>query len=452
MMYGGEFGKALEYLEQAGQRFPGNPRIAGQIARVQLFADQPDESRNQIQIALKQPPKIIDAYLNLGALAKQQGDAKGAESAYMAAIALKPEDDRGWYGMGAVKSEKEEVKAGRSNLNQALAINARGAGYRGELATLETFANNFEVAEAEYRKALQDNPGDYIALTGLGLLELKRGNTQEAVESFLKASVIEPRYARVHMYTAVAYYQLGHTDRALEKLTRAKELDIHDPFPYMLASMIYGDHFEAGKAIEEGREAMRRMPYLKSLNQIANDQKGSANLGSALAFFGLEEWAFKYAQNPIIPSGAAAILFLADRYPNLFNKNSELFQGYLVDPTAFGGSNRFQTLLPKPGNYFSAGVRSGYQEEYYGARPFFTANGYSNANFPVAYFLDAGYANIQPDKIEFRADSVNLTAALGANPIHDLGLFAFTTMTDTYAKLFTFPTTDRSGRVDIGGH
>lgn len=452
MVYSGEPGKAVETLQQARQRFPGNPRIASQTARVHLFSDQPDESGKQIQEAFKQNPQALDAYLALGALAKRQGDAKGAASAYLAAVTLKPEDDRGWYGLGSVESEKEDVKKGRANLKHALAIQPNGPGYRGELATLETFANNLRTADAEYQQALKDNPGDYVALTGLGLLELKRGDTQQALESFLKASLIEPRYARAHMYTAVAYYQLGRVDRALEELARAKELDAKDPFPYMLASMIYGDHFEAGKAISEGREALQRMPYLKSLNQIANDQKGTANLGSSLAFFGMEEWAFNHAQESYNALWGGSHLFLADRYPNLFNKNSELFQGYLVDPTAFGASTRFQTLLPKPGNYLSTGVRYNHQDEMKAYQPYITANGYSNSQFPLAYFLDAGYVRIEPGSSAISADSTTLTAALGANPIHELGLFGFATQTDTDGKLGILPVTYKSDRLDLGGH
>lgn len=452
MVYSGEPGKAIETLQQARQRFPGNPRIASQTARVHLFADQPEESGKQIQEAFKQNPQALEAYLALGALTRKQGDAKGAESAYLAAVTLKPEDDRGWYGLGSVASEKEDVKKGRADLKRALAIQPNGPGYRGELATLETFANNLKPAEAEYQQALKDNPGDYVALTGLGLLELKRGNTQQALESFLKASVIEPRYARAHMYTAVAYYQLGRVERALEELARAKELDPKDPFPYMLASMIYGDHFEAGKAIAEGKEAMQRMPYLKSLNQIANDQKGTANLGSALAFFGMEEWAFNHAQESYNPLWGGSHLFLADRYPGLFSKNSELFQGYLTDPTAFGGSNRFQTLLAKPGNYLAAGLRFSQNDESKGYQPYITANGYSNSNFPLAYFLDASNTEVQPGTSDISANSSTITAALGANPVHELGLFGFATQTDTNGNLGIYPATYKSDRLDLGGH
>jgi hypothetical protein len=44
------------------------------------------------------------------------------------------------------------------------------------------------------------------------------------------------------------------------------------------------------------------------------------------------------AQQSYSPYLAASHLFLADRYPGEYNKNSELLQGFLTDPTAFGGS------------------------------------------------------------------------------------------------------------------
>ncbi len=39
------------------------------------------------------------------------------------------------------------------------------------------------------------------------------------------------------------------------------------------------------------------MPHVKSLNQVAVDRKGSANVGNTLAAWGLEDWARSYAQD-----------------------------------------------------------------------------------------------------------------------------------------------------------
>ena len=142
--------------------------------------------------------------------------------------------------------------------------------------------------------------------------------------------MIEPRYARAALFTAVAYYQLGHTARALETFEKAAKLDEKDPLPHLMMSLVHFDALELGKAIETAREAQTRMPYLKSLNQVLTDQKGNANLGSALAAFGMEEWSQAYAYDSYSPYWAGSHLFLADRFSGTFNKNSELFKGFLL--------------------------------------------------------------------------------------------------------------------------
>ena len=91
------------------------------------------------------------------------------------------------------------------------------------------------------------------------------------------------------------------------------------------------------------------------MNQLATDLQRSANLGSAYALFGLEDWAMRTAQDSYDPSWAGSHFFLADRYAREFSyagessRNAELTLGFLTDPTAFGTSGRWQPLLAVPG-------------------------------------------------------------------------------------------------------
>ncbi len=327
MIYSGDTSKALAYANDGLARFPTDARLHSTRARAYLLADQLAESGTEVQAALAADARSVDAHLALGDLARQQGDAGKARAAYLAALALNPNEHGAWYGLGVIHNEREDLRRGRSELGRALELNPSGPGYRGELGTLETFANRLDAAEVEYARALELNPNDYIALTGQGLLALKRGRAESALEMLMHASLLEPRYARVHMYLAVACYRLGRHDEAREELRRASELDPKDPFPHLLSSIIDSDLFVPARAIESGRTALRLMPYLKSLNQLANNQKGTANLGNAFAFFGLEDWALTLAQESYYPYWAGSHLFLGDRYTGLFNKNSEYFQG-----------------------------------------------------------------------------------------------------------------------------
>ncbi len=458
-LYSGELNKAIAYLKQGLDRFPDDARLYGALAQVHLAADERGKSREHINQALQRDAYSYEARLASGELARIEGDGRGASRAFDEAIALKPADDRGWFGRGRINTEKEEVRPGRTNLLRAIELNPHGLGYQGELGTLETFANNFAAARSAYSTALARKPDDYVALTGLGLLELKRGNTEAALNLFLRGSLMDPGYARVHVYTAVAYYQMGRTEAALEELTQASRLDDKDPLPHFMMSIIYNDLLRPSDAIAAARTALKLMPNLKSLNQIASNQRGTTNLGQAFAFIGMEEWAQNYAQESFNPFWAGSHLFLADRYRGLFTKNSELFQGFLADPMAFGNSNRNQTLLQKPGTYFTGSMRySSASGLFHGGSPFVQVNGLENSALPFAYFL-----NQEQFKLKLNTGPSDLTystVALGLMPRQDIGMFVFankntdksTFLGDFSGDAADLQTDRKTTNVDLGLH
>ena len=291
-----------------------------------------------------------------------------------------------------------------------------------------------------FAEALRQNPADYVALTGLGLLRLKQGQPQAALDAFLRAGVMEPRYARAKTYIGVAYYQLERRADAIAMLEQAAALDDRDPVPYLFLAQIHTDLFQAGEAVRASRAAAERMPYLKSLNQVANDQQGRASFGAALAFFGLEDWALALAQQAYYPYFGGSHLFLADRYVGEFNKNSELFQGFLSDPLAFGASNRYSSLLQRAGHYGAVEVMVDRQFPQF-VLPQITLNGLGNTALPMAYFVQTTPGSVATFPLDVAVWSGNPamsdpsgtaegglrvnTLGLGMQPTERLGLFFY---------------------------
>ena len=377
MAHQGLLERANDFVQQGLARFRDEPRLVAQLARIALASGDIEEASSRIASVLRAPEPSFEARLVAADIARASGEAGPARRGYEAARAQRPADDRPWYGLGVVDSEREAIASGRSNLHEALERNPAGAGYQGELGTLETFAGRFAEAEGAFASALNGNASDYVALTGLGLLQLKRGDREAALESFLRAGTLEPRYARARMYAGVTQFQLGRVELALRELARASELDDKDPLPHVFASMILADQYRIADAIEEARTATRLLPNLKSLNQVANDLQGSANVGRALSLFGLEEWAQNRAQESYYPYWAGSHLFLADRYNGEFNKNSSLLQGFLTDPTVFGASNRSPTLVQSPGRYGRLLLGYGRSDEVEALIPIFRYSGLS---------------------------------------------------------------------------
>lgn len=432
----GDFGRAEQLLNSSLKSGNHDPRLVAYTARIQMLTDRLDES--ELTLGRENVKINPDLLVARGDLSRRQGDTERALRDYEQAQSLSPTEDRAAAGIGSIYVEQEYGTPARTQLSKAIQLRPDVASYQGELGTLETWANQFSEADKAFKEALALNSSDYVALTGLGLLRLKEGKQQEALDAFLRAGLMAPEYARAKTYTAVVYYQMGRHQDAISTLKQVHQLDDKDPVPYLFLAQIYTDVFEPELAVQASRAAVERMPYLKSANQLANNQKGSSNLGASVAFFGLEEWALELAQQSAYPYWGGSHLFLSDRYPGEFNKNSELFQGFLTDPLSFGASPTFTSLLRKPGHYGIAGFT--YDQEFYKlGTPSLTLNGLSHEGTPSAYFfkynavkgdfpLDMlGVINPpEPESLgEAAAESDIWTLGYGLQPTADMGVFFY---------------------------
>ena len=430
LLYGGEAGQAIELL--GAQSIGDDDRATALLGRALTIAGRFQEARSRLADFCRLHPSAVESRLALADLERLEGDAGAALDMFSQVAGMSPDRHESWFGVGRIQNEKEDFKAAGAALEKALGLSPDAPGYLGEFATTKALSGDYLAAEKAFAEALRRQPDDFLAWTGLGILQLKTGRDDAALESFLKAGVLEPRLARSWLYVGVAYYRLGNRERAIESANKAAELDPKDPLPHVMLALIRSDALELAAATEAARQAQARMPYLKSLNQLMNNQKGNANLGSSLAAQGMEEWARALAAETNTPFWAGSALFLADRYPDGYNKNSELYRGFLLDPTVFGASNRESSLIVTPGHYGSIaylGTRADFSQQVAQGK----LNGLTATSVPLAYSLTAEYADgndTRPNSNTFQAHGTNMTIGLGARPSYDAGIFYFGNLVD----------------------
>lgn len=423
----GDLERAGLHADTGRKQYPSDARFDAMASRVALFDDRTVESRALANEATVKDPAAVEGWLALGESARNDGDGPIARRAFEQATTVSPGDARGWFGLGSIETEYEAFVPARRWLARALEIDPKGPGYRGELGTVETLANHLDAAKRQFAQARADRPGDYIAMTGEALLALKQGREPEALDLLLRATLLEPNYARAQLYLGVTYYRLRRHDAAIRALNKASQLDEKDPLPHLMRSAIHTDLYEPVKAMQAGRTARDLMPNLKSLNQLASTQKGTANLASSVAFLGFEQWAQHLAQESYYPFWASSHLFLGDRYANEYARTSEYYKGLLTDPTVFGGSPLFQTLLPRAGNYVVSDVTGGYDAD--GVRRAggtLAVNGYANSTMPIGYAasIRGGRGDAPPPALSGTHSPVTAAAAIGATPNPRWSLFA----------------------------
>ena len=458
---------AVQDLERAWQR-TADPRLAARRAELLLALDRTDDARAVLDEALARSSGAASSDLLLadGDWYRLAGQGDEALARYRVGVAraqgnAQQADALG--RLGRALQERGDLAAAREALAQAVALNP-SAHLEGLQATAATEALRLQEASEGFDAALALQADDYESLAGAGFLALRRGEPEAARQLLLKALVIEPRYARAQVWLAVAEYTLGAHSAALDSLARARQADPKDPLPWQVESILQNDNGEPLQAIAAAREALVRLPYLKSLNPLASDSQGSANLGKALGDFGLEHWARAYAQESYYPLWSGSHFFLANRMESSFSRGSEYFQGYLADPLVFGVSEQRATVFPVVGSEWlgNASAERGPRQDT--ATVSLGNHGIGIAPMPFAWqwWAEGIQMAPRPESGSYRLSSPGLLVALGARVTDRLTLLLLHNQDETrYAYpdgrdlgngvIFDSLARQRSQRTDLGG-
>ena len=85
-----------------------------------------------------------------------------------------------------------------------------------QLGNVYLAAGKPEEAEGYYRKAIEYDPLNFIAVTNVGAACLDRKEFGEAIRLFEQALERNPYYVNAHYGRALAYFQQGDTERAFQ--------------------------------------------------------------------------------------------------------------------------------------------------------------------------------------------------------------------------------------------
>lgn len=194
-------------------------------------------------------------------------------------------------GIGGPANAGETASSLREELNRE----PNNAELHHRLAELEEQLGNPLEAVHHYQRAAEINPTEpYLFDWGAELL--LHHAPEPAIEVFTKGSGRFPKSARMLLGLGAAQFALGASDRAMQKIYQASDLDPGDPGPYLfLGKMLHAQT----RAPSEAVERLHRFVSLQPQNADAN------------YYYAIALW--KQPRNPSDKTSDAEVEYLLNR-------------------------------------------------------------------------------------------------------------------------------------------
>ena len=237
-----QFQSALEWGERARQLDPDRTYAYGVIADAQIELGQYDEAIETLQTMVDLRPDM-SSYSRISYIRELNGDVEGA-----------------------LEMMQFAVDAGLPNAEST-------AWTRTQLGNLYFNSGNFDQAELEYRRTLNDRPGYVYALAGLGRVRAAQGKTDEAIELLTEATNVMPLPEFVITLGDI-YQANGQPDAAqkqyslvgaIEQLHKANGVDMD-----MEIALFNADQNKDLEAnVEQARQAYTNRPSIHAADVLA---------------------------------------------------------------------------------------------------------------------------------------------------------------------------------------
>jgi tetratricopeptide (TPR) repeat protein len=223
---GGDAKEAMQSLQQAdGLGFPPlDSPLMLLVAECLLELGEFGPATSAYREYVKRRPSNMTARAGLGAALYSGGKLHEAQKELEAVLAAAPTTPRANYTLGAVLFELKLYDEARTHLERELALDARCTLCLSRLAHLAYLDADDLKCEALLAKALALDPADLEAELVSGMLALRAGKYDAAIERLSRVVERSPEYPAARFQLATAYRRAGNAEKAREQFDAYKRL------------------------------------------------------------------------------------------------------------------------------------------------------------------------------------------------------------------------------------
>ncbi len=289
--------------------------------------------------------------VTLGEIEKASGNIDVAKSHFAKAYELANHWHIPPLRLASIATIQGKFDGVKTYLEEAKDRNASAVSLASGYAELYSLRNNLEAASETLKFLTRNREADFQMLTAKGIVELKKGESAKARDTFIEATAIERNYSRAYSFMAVSHLHAGEPEIAFRQLELAATLDRNDPLPHVIASQIYSALLKPEEAAREADLARDKTTGDRSFGQLANDQQGGANVGRRFLEVGLPDHAREASVETRKSGWAGSYLFDAATARSGLERNSKYVMGFTLDSQTFGSRRDAPDIVARSGDY-----------------------------------------------------------------------------------------------------
>ncbi len=362
----GDAQQARQILEKVPAQDPNYAIAQGLLSNVQLAQDDKNAALASAERAVNSGALSPSAYLNLSLVEQSFFRIPEALQSARHALQIDPEYIAAQvqvakllFGMGDTAGAEQIVRRG-------LTRNASDAAMNSLFGFILLSQAKTREAEVYLQKSIALDSTRGEPHLGLGIAYMRQGKREEATQSILIASTLEPQISIYQSYLGKAFYDDRRFEMAFDALKAASTLDDKDPTPYLYSGIFYNDLSRPAEAVRSFTRSIElndnRAVYRSRFLLDADRATRNVNLANAYNRLYLSEWGnFEAVRSQLAdPTNSSTHIFLAQTFLNLRGRTqaagSEQLVARLLLPVnanSFNSFNDYTTLFEEPRSFWT---------------------------------------------------------------------------------------------------
>ena len=224
------------------QRDPSRDSVRLELARLYIINGKPEQAIKETSAYVQKHGASSETHELLGIASLVQNHPAAAESYFLQALSADPGRTKVKRELAAVYVQfriKEKEGEARRLISEILQVEPRDTGAYYLLADIENFAGNRDKALAHYQMIVNYDPGDFIALYKVGILQVVKGHFDVAAQiAQILLQKFPKRSEGSRLLGIVNYHKNSYAD-AITHLLRSVQLKPSEEATYFLGLSYY---------------------------------------------------------------------------------------------------------------------------------------------------------------------------------------------------------------------